>query len=369
MLTAVLLAERAALGALLLHAGEDPSERTVLRWLRPGDFGDPWHREVYTTIRDHAASAKSFDAHTVGLRLIERLGHSRADVVRLTGLLHATPARPEPGLYAGMVLDAGLRREVFALGVLLRAGALSAVLDRTPRPLLGVAAAVDTRIDAVERRWRYAQLPVTPAAEPVARTSGLGRRMAGTDARLGADRLLSAHPMPTAGHIAEREADLVAALVARPAAIADVRDWLRPEAITNDAWRPVYAATLALARRGDAIDPVTVLWEAGRTPGGEAASVAQVLARVEAVLPRHPGALARDVAADHLRLGADAAATALQAAAADLTRDFVDVLDVARTQTAAVRTAGRPLATAPLRVASVTRAIAPTTPTRTLEAG
>lgn len=364
-----MLAERAALGSLLLHSADEPAERTVLRWLRPGDFADPWHREVYSTIRDQVANARAFDAHTVGLCLVERLGYSRADVVRIAGLLRATPPRPDPGRYAGMVLDAALRREVAGLGVLLRGGALAAVLDGTPRPLLGVAAAVDARIDAVERRWQDAQRPKAADAVPVERPTRL--RPVGTDARLGADRLLAAHPLPPAARTAEREADLVASVIAHPAALADVGSWLRPDAIINDAWRPIFAATLALARRGDPIDPVTVLWEAGRAPVGGQAPVdpAPVLARIEAVFPRHPGALARDVAADHLRMRAEDAGAAIHAAAADLSRDLPDVLGVARTRTAAVRTASRPLAEGPLRVASPARAVAPPIPTRTLEAG
>jgi hypothetical protein len=369
VLTPAVLAERAALGALLLHGADEPAERTVLQWLRPGDFADPWHREVYSTIRDQVAAGRAFDAHAVGLCLVERLGYSRADVVRVTGLLRATPPRPEPGRYAGIVLDVALRREVAGLGLLLRAGALATVLDGTPRPLLGVTAAVDARIDAVERRWQDAQRPSSVDAAPVERATG--HRPAGTDARLGADRLLAAHPLPPAARTAEREADLIASIVAHPAELADVASWLRPDAIINDAWRPIFAAALALARRGDPIDPVTMLWEAGRAPVGGQAPVdpAPVMARIEAVFPCHPGALARDVAADHLRIRAEAAAAALQAAAGDLSRDLPDVLGVARTRTAAVRTASRPLAAGPLRVASPAPAVAPPIPTRTLEAG
>jgi replicative DNA helicase len=369
VLTPAVLAERAALGALLLHGADDPAGRSVLRWLRPGDFADPWHREVYSTIRDQIAAERAFDAHTVGLCLIDRLGYSRADVVRVAGLLRATPPRPDPGRYAGIVLDVALRREVAGLGVLLRGGALATVLDGTPRPLLGVTAAVDARIDAVERRWQDAHAPSAADSAPFERLTG--HRLAGNDARIGADRMLAAHPLPPATRTAEREADLIASVIARPATLAEVGSWLRPEAITNDAWRPIFAATLALARRGDAIDPVTVLWEVGRATVGGRTPVdpAAVLARIEVVLPRHPGALARDVAADHLRRRAEDAAATLYAATTDLSRSLPDVLGVARTHTADVRAASRPLAASPLRVASPARALAPPIKTRTLEAG
>lgn len=369
MLTPAVLAERAALGALLLHGADAAAERSVLRWLRPADFADPWHREVYSTIRDQVAAARASDAHAVGLCLIERLGHSRADVVRITGLLRATPLRTDPGRYARMVLDVALRREVAGLGVLLRGGALATVLDSTPRPLLGITAAVDARIDAVERRWQEAQAPSAADVAPVERL--IGHRLAGNDARIGADRMLAAHPLPPASRTAEREADLIASVIAHPAALAEVGSWLRPDAVTNDAWRPIFAATLALARRGDAIDPVAVLWEAARASAGGRTPVdpAPVLGRIEAVFPRHPGALAREVAADHLRMRAEDAAAMLYTAAADLSRDLPDVVGVARTQAAAVRTASRPLTAGPFGVASPARAVASPIPTRTLEAG
>jgi replicative DNA helicase len=366
VLTPDLLAERAALGALMLHGDDDPAEWAVLRWLRPDDFHDPWHREVHRALRDQAAAMRAIDARTIGLRLLERLGPTRADLPRVAGLLRATPPHPDAAAYARMVLDTAGRREIAGLGVLLRAGALTATLAGSPRPLHGVTAAVEARIADVEQRWQQAHQPAVDRGPVPAAVRGRSRS---TEVLLGADRLLSAHPVTAPAVTAEREADLIAALINRTAAIDAVRSWLVPDAVTNLAWRPVYAAVLDLDRRGEVIDPVTVLWQVTRGPVAAGCVTAhQVLARVESVLARDPGHLAHQVAVDHLRLRADTAAAAMRDTAGDRTRALPEVLVAARAENTAVRSAARPLAgPAPVRIAprqSVAPAVA-----RSLEAG
>lgn len=385
-MTAIVMAERAALGALLLGRDAD-NNHAVVRWLRPGDFFDPWHREVYRAIRDRIVAAEPVDAHTVGLGLLDRLGPNRADVVRLGALLRATPAQPDPPRYARMVLEAALRREIAGLGVLLRAGALVAVLEGNPRPLAGVAAAVDANIDAADFRWKTANAGPTPGGSPriaagtEPRPIGLHpgpdglpgpRRVRGADAAEGAGRLLHVHPMPTPVEVADREAALVAALIADPAALGSVRSWLRPDAVTNDAWRPVYAAMLRLADRGTPVDTVTVCWEASRrSQDRPVADALQVSARVDASLGEQPGFLASAVAADHLRVRAHGAAIAIHTAADDYGRELWQVVSAARNAVAAVRTAAAPLGVdVDVRPSiTATRAVVTRVPNRSLEAG
>src|SRR5689334_21409273 len=103
------LPERAVLGAAML----DPnSAATAVRLLRASDFLDPWHGAVFRMIRDRVAAGQPTDTNAVGLGLIDRLGHRRADLVRLTKLIAITPVQPQVCRYASMVLNAALRREI-----------------------------------------------------------------------------------------------------------------------------------------------------------------------------------------------------------------------------------------------------------------
>ncbi|WP_033384852.1 DnaB-like helicase N-terminal domain-containing protein, partial [Sporichthya polymorpha] len=96
---AVPLAEDATLG-VLFAAPESPARHAVLRWLRPEDFAGPWHGEVYRTIRSLASAGDCVDPEAVGLALMRRVGPTRAEVVRVAGLLRAAPPNAHPDTYA-----------------------------------------------------------------------------------------------------------------------------------------------------------------------------------------------------------------------------------------------------------------------------
>ncbi|MGQ0631609.1 MAG: DnaB-like helicase N-terminal domain-containing protein [Sporichthyaceae bacterium] len=343
------LAERATLGSLLAA----DCGREVIRWLRPSDFADPWHGEVCRVIRELSTAGAQPDPEAVGLALLGRLGPTRAAVVRIAGLLRVAPAHAHPATYAVMVLDAALRREVASQAVLLRAGALSAVLDGSSRPMQAVRVTINATLDAAEGRWNAAAPGPNMAPAAPGQPMGLGestslgtRRLRSTDHGVGADRFLRAHPRLDPAEVADHEAVLVAALIARPAALGPVRGWLRPEAITNPDWRPVYAAVLREADHGRPIDPVTVAWEIQHRAAtlGSGPEPKVLLARVEASLAASPGYLARVVAADHLRLAAEVAAEVVSESARNPELELWEVLGVARTQVATLTTAARPLA-------------------------
>jgi replicative DNA helicase len=339
--SAVHLAERATLGALLLADSPD-TVREIVAWLRPEDFLDPWHRDVHKVIRDRAAAGQSVNPHAVGIGLLDRVGPTRAALVRLTDLLRATPTHPDPRSYALMVLEAALRREVATLGVLLRAGALSTALDGTARPMLAVTATVDAGIEAIETRFGSASGVRAADSEPrpIGRHPRIGPRPV-VEHALAADRLLRAHPAPTRNQTGQLEAGLIAALIARPHAIPAVRGWLRPDALIERGWAAVYTAVLDLADQHRPVDPVTVAWHTRDTPAAPSPDV--IAARVESALPSDVGHLARRVAADHLRHRSDEAARAFSACAGDSTRALPEVLTLARASTARLRTAAAPL--------------------------
>src|SRR5450756_3079009 len=78
---AVRLAEQATLGSLLYlpQAVDD-----VGRWLRSGDFADPWHAQVYRLIREHHAAGHHLDATALGSEMLSELGPRRSNPVSYT---------------------------------------------------------------------------------------------------------------------------------------------------------------------------------------------------------------------------------------------------------------------------------------------
>jgi hypothetical protein len=354
------LAERAVLGALLTVPGTDitagnprlglTGPDVMTGWLRPEDFADPWHAEVYRTTRALLCAGDSAGPEAVGLDMLRRLGPTRADVVRVAGLLRDVPPHARPETYAVMVLEASLRREVAAQGVLLRAGALQAGLDGSARPMIAISALVDNILDRAADRWATATATATATGNPApdrARRAPVPLRSttAGVGGALGADRLLAVHPSPTKGQVAEHEATLIAALITHPAQIGATSAWLRPAALTNRTWRPVYEAVLRLHTYGRPLDAVTVFWETQRTArtAGPGPDLAAGRALVERCIAIQPGYAARQVAADHLRLAADHAATSLYAAAGNPGLDLVEVLGTGHIFTEALRTGSRPV--------------------------
>ena len=222
-MTAERLAEAATLGSLLVEPAELAQ---VARWLRPGDFADPWHADVYAVMREHLTARERVEPEGVGRQLRERVGPRRADLPRIAGLLHTTPARPRPLRYAAMVLESSLRREIAGQGVLLRAAALSAALTLESRPISAVTAMVETNLAVAEQRWQLASggaptavASTVPSLSPVLRN---------TDGALGADRLLAAHPEMNQRDVCEHEQRLVAALICHPGKVPAVARWLRP---------------------------------------------------------------------------------------------------------------------------------------------
>jgi replicative DNA helicase len=334
---AVKLAERATLGALMLN-GEVELTRETVRRLRPADFGEPWHGELFRTIRDLAVERQTVDATAVGLALIERLGPNYAEAVRVADCLRIVPPNPDLRAYTAMVLEASTRREIAGLGVLVQAGALASVLEGSSRPLVTLTAVLDATLDAADRRTgdNLERLGTDPHLLGSTSLPGLSKR-GWREQGVAADRLLGAHPMPQPEQIAAHEADLIAALIGRPSALGAVRSWLRPDAITDPTSQQVYRAMTHLADHGRPIDLVNVAWETGRMNNGPSDSV--LLAKVEAAQPRSAGYLARIVACDHLRLHAQNAALAIDAAAEDPSRELWDVIGIARRQIRALRDA------------------------------
>lgn len=329
---AVRLAEQATLGSLLYVPD---ATADVGAWLRPGDFADMWHAHVYRIIHEHHVAGHPLDATRLGSQMLGDLGPRRANIVAIHDLLAAAPTTPDPATYARMVLDAGLRREVAGLGVLLRAGALQAAVSGGPAPMINAAAVVDAGLDSCAGRWALAtgEAGVDDEA-PVGVRAALSSR----DLRLSADKYLRAHPRRDLVAEHAHEATLIGSLIAHPDAIGPVAAWLPPSYVVTPIWRTVFAATVELAERGQPVDLITVTAATHRLSHHQPAPTLPALSEaVDAgrlVEPRHA---AGDVAADQVRRIADNGADYLQAGADNPGVRLGDLVDTGHVVTGALR--------------------------------
>ena len=315
------LAESATLGGLLI---DPPAIGQVALWLRSGDFADPWHAELYTVLRERTAARQDTGPEVVGLDLLDRLGHRRAELPRVQEVLRCVPAPSATVHYGRMVLEASLRREVTWQGVLLRACALAAALQRDARPVAVGTSMVRTALGEGERRWQLAS-GGSPSAEVT--HPELAPVLRNLDRYLAADRFLSAHP--AVEDVVAHERSLVCSLIVRSGALPAVRRWLRPQALQDQAWRAAYLAVLELHDTGAPIDPVTVAWEIRRAAAqhGPGPDPAELTMAWDIAGPSEPAFHGRQVAAALVRRTADHAARSIEAAAGNPGLDLPGVYE------------------------------------------
>ena len=87
----VRLAEQATLGSLLINPHHFAEVNT---WLRGQDFTDPWHRQVWTLLREAHTAGAPLDALGLGAALRERLPAIRCSSCGCTTC--CAPPRPRP---------------------------------------------------------------------------------------------------------------------------------------------------------------------------------------------------------------------------------------------------------------------------------
>lgn len=327
------LAEQAVLGSLIL----DPQPLTyVRRWLRPGDFADPRHGTVFSLLCERDAAAEPIDPMTVAGSLAGRLPGASPGVV-VHDLLQAVPAAPNPRTYGRIVVEAGLRREVAGVGVLLRAGALQSALSRESVPMSSTCALVDAALQSVACRWAAAtgaresvQEPTPIQLRPALRNPGL---------RLGADKLLQNHPDRDAAVERAHEALLVGTLIAHPREVTAVGAHLPPQRISSPSWRTAYGAMLELAELRQPVDVVTMAAATARLchHGQPAPTLTELQEAVDAGRHAPVREVERTVWIDQLRRIADHGAEQLMAGAANPGLRVEDLVDTGHLITAALR--------------------------------
>ena len=343
------LAEQATLGALLV----DPTPLAeIRRWLRPGDFATLWHDWVYTTLLERHTAGEPIDPVAVGAAMVDRFGARLADQPRLHTLLASTPHAAHAVAYARIVLDGGLRREVAGTGVLLRAGALQTTLNGTQAPLIATCNVVDAGLDSAASRWAEATgQPHDDVVVPLA----LRAAAHNVDARESAARYLEANPARDAAAEQQHVVELVGTLIAQPAHIPGVVDWLPPSRITDPAWRLIYAATIELSEIGAPIDLVTVAAASSRYAhhGPALPGLDELRDAVELGWTAYPPQVLRTVAGDQIRHLADIGADQINQAA---NNPGVQIADIADTGLVITTTLRRTAAALPGTTATTTPA-------------
>ncbi|MFJ4828849.1 DnaB-like helicase N-terminal domain-containing protein [Streptomyces sp. NPDC088747] len=232
---AVFHAEQALLGALLFA----PHHRAALANVTAGSFSTAEHTAVFAALTTLPAPG-SHATNLTWLNQVLATARERARALTVSYLHTLIQVCPQPQhapAYARMVEAEHARRR-------LRTGAghlLQSVHDTSlPDPVHTVLADADTltaTVDDIATRFppRAGLLPRTPLPPP--------------------------GPAPDHGEAAEEEQALLATAAARPADIRSAR-WLLPGDFTQPLHAGLWQCLVALDRRHEPVDPVTVLWEA-----------------------------------------------------------------------------------------------------------
>jgi replicative DNA helicase len=243
-----ILAEQALLGALLLS----PHRVPLVSWLRADHFLRMAHRELFRALLELAAAGhpgnKAGAASQDQLALVrDVLATASAQVPGLTpSYPHTLIARcPRPDhahAYARMVLESAIHRSVTE-----HATRLVQLADQAQDVdlLLHHLDLLSEVLGEAERTWNPSLRPTkqVPAAGPAA---AAGEPRAQHEQRL-SDELM-----------------LLTLLLQAPSCVDDVASWLEPADFTSTGNAHLFGCLVAVQRRGDPVDVLTVLWEARR---------------------------------------------------------------------------------------------------------
>jgi len=288
------IAERALLGAILLdHA----RLADVQQWLEPADFYAYRHGLVYTEMLELRRAGQEPTARSVLDRVIPSAESRRhVDGPYLHTLMESCPHPSRAPLYGRMVLEASIHRRTADraehLGYVAQSESpADVVIDQLRRE----STAWLDELDGHERRWT---------------------RAGGSHASPGRD-FLRGDPSETPLLAAEAaEISVIASLLASPWQYDQIKDWLHPSDFTRSDTRLLYASVVEIARQGQPIDVVTVLWAAIRHVGPADRIDHEVVARLAAAgVPGYAGVCARDVLQASLRSRANTTARQLGRAA------------------------------------------------------
>ncbi|MGA5633140.1 DnaB-like helicase N-terminal domain-containing protein [Streptomyces lydicamycinicus] len=230
-------AEQALLGALLL----EPHRLDTIGHLEPHHFGNHAHNALFTAIRTVSSpDPKQHVKDTAWLGAV--LAKARHEAPGLTAsylhtLIQSCPRPQHATAYAGMIRADHARRTLREHADRLCQTATDTTLPSPATTVLAQADALSRYLDELTTHFAAhpGSLPRTPASPPPPRQTGEGAL--------------------------DEEHLLLATATAHPDDLHLMR-WLQPEDFALPLHGQLYRCLTALARRGDAVDPVTVLWEA-----------------------------------------------------------------------------------------------------------
>ncbi|MGW5679879.1 DnaB-like helicase N-terminal domain-containing protein [Streptomyces sp. NPDC003860] len=229
-------AEQALLGALLL----DPHRLKTIGPLKPGQFASPAHAAVFAAMTDLTPPTPA--VHTkepVWITAVHTHAGEQAPGLQpayLHTLVSLCPAPQHAPAYARMVRADHARRTLRARAEDLVRAATDPTMPN-PVTVLARADALAGFLDNLAGRFppHPGSLPRTPLPPPPERDGG--------------------------DEAAYEERLLVACAVAHPQALTAMR-WLHADDFEVPLYGQLFRCVAQLTHRGDAVDPVTVLWEA-----------------------------------------------------------------------------------------------------------
>ncbi|MFJ9446745.1 DnaB-like helicase N-terminal domain-containing protein [Kitasatospora sp. NPDC101235] len=236
-------AEQALLGALLLSP---PELDSVASWLRSSHFLRPAHAALYEVLlaqrtAGHPGAAEGADDKQLRDFALEAMAAAGAASRGLSpsygaSLIAACPYPRHARAYARMVLESSIRRQVHERAHRLQHAARTGDLDG----VLELTGELRQAVHELADLWGALDERPRPLPGP--------------------------WPLELADAVRESttvdEAALLSSATAAPDGLQQIVRWLRPGDFLDRGHGAVYQALAALARRGEPVDTLTVLWEA-----------------------------------------------------------------------------------------------------------
>lgn len=209
--TPVIQAEQALLGALLADEQDRASEPVkkagprlldeIVQWIQPDDFHRPYHRQVWAAML--AISRREPATPKAVLGELSRSTQLRTETAQDGLLLHQlmarTPVTSRAPLYAGMVVEASLRRDLHAEAVRLDQGANGG----DPSQVITAQSHARARVGVLRKRWERVPPAVRVQLDRAASTEAAAPSPAELQAQV---RQLSAELQATRDRVAGQRA-------------------------------------------------------------------------------------------------------------------------------------------------------------------
>ena len=234
-------AERAVLGALL----DDPDLLNEASFLNAGDFASPQHQEIFRAIVAARAEDTGRDYPPFAFAVAASATAPGLSVRYLQSVADTCPHPANVGAYARMVVEAALSRQmlIHAERLFREAGDLHYEV----RQAVNVPGADETAEAFPSHLLKLAHAMYVHAKrfDPAAEAPDQDDReqIAADEAQV------------------HQEEEVLAGLLAHYEFNTGVLNWLPAEAFTEGPRREIYQAIVAVARRDDPIDELTVEWQ------------------------------------------------------------------------------------------------------------